>query len=112
MRLRSWTVRAALNKDLESHPVNVNTQLVLVAAVATVQLAGDTAMSQPKCDAYRVAQDYIGKRYPRSDLKPIISETEGIWELRYELPRDTLGGGPVIKIDKRTCKVVYAIHEQ
>jgi hypothetical protein len=99
----------------EKSAVKVKTQLVIATAVATMQFALETAMSRPKCDAYRVAQDYIAKHFPRTDLtrmKPVISETESIWELRYELPRDTLGGGPVIKIDKRSCEVIYGMHEQ
>ena len=72
-------------------------------------------MSQPKCDMLRLAREYISKRYPSFDaagLEPIISESENLWELTYELPRGTLGGAPIITVDKRTCKVIRAQHSQ
>ena len=86
-----------------------------IAFVAALQLMVDEAMSQPKCDMLRVAQEYIAKRFPSFDatgLKLRISEEGNLWELTYELPEGMLGGVPIITIDKRTCAVVRAQHTQ
>lgn len=86
-----------------------------IAIVAVLQLMANQTMSQPTCDPLRVAQEYNAKRYPSFDPAGqtlVISETGNLWELTYELPKGTLGGAPVITIDKRTCKVVRAQHSQ
>lgn len=89
--------------------------LVHVAVVTAFQLMMSQTMSHPKCDLLRVAQGYIAKRYPSFDpagLKQVVSETGHLWELTYELPEGTLGGAPIITIDKRTCTIVRAEHTQ
>ncbi|MEA2991911.1 MAG: hypothetical protein QOD40_831 [Alphaproteobacteria bacterium] len=88
---------------------------VWIAIIAALQLMVNQTMSQPKCDLLRVAQEYIAKRYPSFDpagQKLVISETENLWELTYELPKGMLGGAPIITIDKRTCTIVRAEHTQ
>jgi len=73
------------------------------------------AMAQPACDPLKIALEYIARRYPNFDsagLKRVISEHDNLWELTYELPEDTLGGVPIITIDRRTCTIVRAIHTQ
>jgi hypothetical protein len=65
-------------------------------------------MSQ-RCDVATIAREYIARQYPFFDpsgLKLVVSETESQWEVTYMLPADTLGGAPVLGIDKRTCTVV------
>lgn len=86
-----------------------------IVVVAVLPLTEKEAMSQPKCDMLSVAQQYIAKQFPSFDstgLKLVTSESGNLWELTYELPRGTLGGVPIITIDKRTCKVVRAEHTQ
>lgn len=86
-----------------------------VAGTAALQLMASQTMAQPKCDALKIALEYIAKRYPHFDpagLKQIISEQDNFWELTYELPEDMLGGVPIITIDKRTCTIIRAIHTQ
>lgn len=61
------------------------------------------------------AERSIVKTYPAFDLKEFrqaITENGNLWELAYEMPSNTLGGVPIITIDKRTCKVVRIIHTQ
>ena len=72
-------------------------------------------MPKSQCDLLGIAQQFIAQRYPSFDptgLRLSISETDSIWELTYELPRGTLGGVPIITIDKHSCKIVHAIHTQ
>lgn len=72
-------------------------------------------MSQPKCDLILIAQRYIREHFQNFDpngLRLVISEQSHLWQLTYELPADTLGGVPIVTIDKRTCKVVRAEHTQ
>jgi hypothetical protein len=73
------------------------------------------AMAQPKCDLMKIATETIARRYPSFDptgLQPVISEKGQLWELTYALPAGTLGGTPVVTIDKGTCAVVSVRHEQ
>ncbi|MEA2876064.1 MAG: hypothetical protein QOF14_1260 [Hyphomicrobiales bacterium] len=91
------------------------TVLTTTAAAMSFQLVAGQTMPQSQCDFFGTAQQFIAERYPTFDstgLRPIISETESLWELTYELPRGTLGGVPVITIDKRNCKIVRAEHSQ
>lgn len=79
------------------------------------QMTLNQAMSQANCDVLKIAHEYIASRYPSFDaagLTPVISEQGNLWRLTYELPRGTLGGVPIITIDKRTCRVVQAEHTQ
>jgi hypothetical protein len=89
--------------------------LTAAAIIASLELTASQSMSQHQCDMSKLAREYIEKRFPFFDpsgLKPIISETENLWELTYELPRGMLGGVPIITIDKRSCLVVRAEHSQ
>ena len=86
-----------------------------IATVAILEFMGNHAMSQARCDALKVAKEYIAKRYPDFDpsgLKLIITEKNNLWQLTYALPEGTLGGVPVITIDKRACSIVRAQHTQ
>ena len=70
-----------------------------IMAIAAIQFMENQAMSQPKCDLLKVAQDYIAKRFPFFDptgKKLVISEKGNLWELTYELPPEMLGGVPKI----------------
>ena len=85
--------------------------LTLAAIFETVSLA----MSQPSCDVLQVAQEYIAKRFPSFDVtrfKPVISEQGSFTEVTYELPKGTLGGVPIMVVDRKTCRVIKAIHSQ
>jgi hypothetical protein len=82
---------------------------------ASIQLVTGQTMPQSQCDFLGIAQRFIAQRYPNFDstgLRPTISETDSLWELTYELPRGTLGGVPIITIDKRSCQIVRAEHSQ
>ena len=88
---------------------------VLIAGLTLCSTVVKESMSQVKCDFMKVANDYIAKRYPSFDssgLRPVVSERGGLWEVTYELPPGMLGGTPIVTIDKRTCKVVRASHQQ
>jgi len=86
-----------------------------IAIIVPLEFMGRQAMSQPGCDFMKIAQAYIATKFPFFDpagLKPFISDSGNLWELTYELPRGTLGGTPIITIDKRTCTVIRAEHSQ
>lgn len=86
-----------------------------IVVAAALQLTASQTMAQPKCDALKIALEYIAKRYPLFDpagLKQVISERDDFWELTYELPEGMLGGAPIITIDKRTCVIIRARHTQ
>ena len=72
-------------------------------------------MSQPKCDFFKIAQDYIAKQFPffePTGKTLVVSESGNLWELTYKLPEYMLGGAPTIIIDKRTCEIVDAFGTQ
>jgi NTF2 fold immunity protein of polymorphic toxin system component len=86
-----------------------------IATFWMVQMTPNQTMSQADCDMLKIAREYIAGRYPLFDaagLTPVISERGNQWRMTYELPRGTLGGVPIITIDKRTCTVVHAEHTQ
>lgn len=93
----------------------MTTLLATTTLATSLQLVTGETMSQSQCDFVGIAQQFIAERYPAFDstgLKPIISESDNLWELTYELPKGTLGGVPIITIDRRTCAIVRAIHTQ
>lgn len=83
--------------------------------VATLQLVDNEPMAQQVCVPLKSAVEYIARRFPHFDstgLKEVVNERGNLWELTYELPRGTLGGVPIITIDKRSCQIVRAEHSQ
>lgn len=83
--------------------------LVWTIAAAALPLTGSQTMSQPKCDVAKIAEGVIAKHfsfYDSTGMKPVIFESNQVWEFTYQLPRHMLGGAPVITIDKQTCTVV------
>lgn len=77
--------------------------------------ACEDSMCAQKDTIMRVAEGYIATHYPDfdgSNFKSIIQDKEDIWEVTYELPELTLGGVPVILIDKKTMEVVSGYHTQ
>lgn len=89
--------------------------ITLLALTPNLGRTGNQAMAQQTCDPLIVAQEYIARRYPNFDpagKKLVISESENLWQLTYELPSYMLGGAPIITIDKSTCTVIRATHTQ
>jgi NTF2 fold immunity protein len=92
--------------------MNTMTHLLLGAVAIILLESGATqerAMSQTPCEFQKIAEDHIQSRWPEFDRAGktlIISESEDVWEITYELPPDMLGGTPVIVIDKSTCKII------
>ena len=84
-------------------------RLLSITGVTAAQLIVGQSMSHANCELLRIAEQTIAKRYPTFDptgKKLVISEKGHLWEMTYTLPPDTLGGAPIITIDKRTCTVV------
>jgi hypothetical protein len=80
--------------------------------VAVLQLTVDQAMSQPKCDLVKIAEDYTRARWPVDLItdRRVRTWLEGdVWKVAFEIPSDTLGFVPEIGIDQRTCQVVSAV---
>ena len=64
-----------------------------------------------------IAMDYIDQKWPESlisakGLDPIVSMIDGSCEVTFRLPKDTLGGVPVVVVDRQTKKVIHAHHTQ
>lgn len=105
------------NSDLDAEPMLRKFSILIFAclAVATPQLLADQVMSQTICDASSVAKAHIAKRFPKFEtygLVETISDGGDHWEIAYQPPKDSIGGGPIVKIDKRTCSVVDFIITQ
>jgi hypothetical protein len=83
--------------------------------VTTFQLMVSQTMSQPKCDFLKIAHDFIAREFPFFDPTGktlVVSDNGDLWEMTYDLPEGMFGGTPTVIIDKRTCKIVRAFHEQ
>lgn len=88
--------------------------LRIVAAVA-LQMIADQAMAQIECDPLKIALEHIARRYPNFDpngLKQVVLERGNLWEFTYELPNGTLGGAPIVTVNKRICAIVRSEHTQ
>lgn len=84
-------------------------------AIMAFLLSVNVALAQSECDFVKVAEAYVAKHFPRSDitgLRRLVFETENRWRVTWELPFGTLGGTPDLEIDKQTCRVVSAVHWQ
>ncbi|MBI3705573.1 MAG: hypothetical protein HY244_17395 [Rhizobiales bacterium] len=84
----------------------------MLAAMVLVAMT-EPSMAHPRCNMLKIAEKQIGRLFPRFDLKElkrVVAENGNLWELTYEMPGTSLGGIPIVTIDKRTCKVVRAIH--
>lgn len=111
-----WSIFQAVGTSsrIERTPLRKN-RAVRVIAVTALQLLMGPPMSHANCDLLKIAEQYIAKRFLWFDAtgkKLMISEKGHLWQLTYQLPIDMLGGAPIITIDKRTCEVVRAVHEQ
>lgn len=88
--------------------------------VATGLLFNDLRANEPKMNedelkVVQIARDYVAARWPNFDLAgspPIIKSTGELWQVWYQLPEGSLGGTPVLLIDKKSLKVLRAHHEQ
>jgi hypothetical protein len=86
-----------------------------IAFLAALQPMVNQAMCQPNCDIIKIAEDYIGTRYPFIDLAerhPVTSVADTVWQVAFELPKGALGFVPIVNIDRKTCMVVSAQVEQ
>ncbi len=86
-----------------------------IALATIVPLMVSPTMSQTECNPIKVAHEYLAE-FPLTDLsyrRPVVSETDTVWTVRYELPPDWPGFGfnHVIDIDKQTCAIVHADKE-
>jgi hypothetical protein len=71
--------------------------------------------SPSECTVARIAERHIAVRYPEFDsLKypPLVEDKGQTWEVGYELPKNTMGGTPVVVIEKGTLKVLHSFQEQ
>lgn len=78
-------------------------------------LQGDVMANDGRCLFSRVAEQYVAKHYPAFDTinnPPIVEDLGSSWKVAYELPPTTLGGTPILIIDKDTLEVTSAQHSQ
>jgi hypothetical protein len=78
-------------------------------------IAKECSMTPMHCAVMRVAERYVAAHYPNFDtLKnpPFVHDRGDTWEVGYELPAETIGGTPVIIIEKKTLKVLRSFHTQ
>jgi NTF2 fold immunity protein len=89
--------------------------VVVSALVSQCSIAEETSMTRTECTVARVAERHIAVRYPEFDSiknPPIVQNKGGTWEVYYELPKEVLGGTPVVVIEKATLKVLRSFHTQ
>jgi hypothetical protein len=72
-------------------------------------------VAEKTLDPFRL-QGYILRHRPEWEddlsLEIKVLENHGRYEVRWEIPKGWLGGGPVVVIDKRTKQVLKAYHER
>src|ERR1043165_1255224 len=89
---------------------------VLMIASATLPLTGNQTMSQPNCDAVKIAEDYVRTHLSFANINisrrvlSVVSLADGAdRQVTFNLPDGSLGFVPEITVDKRTCQVVSAV---
>jgi hypothetical protein len=63
----------------------------------------------------QIAKEHVAVRFPTFDTNKnpvVVRDKEDFWEVEYELPKDTIGGTPVVIIDKATQKIIRSFHTQ
>ncbi len=109
------------NTKISSHPNPARHHVMWLALSTLAASSLMQACAHPESDLQsriaRVANEYIAAHFPEwpppdPDWKPEVLDHGTFWEFRYILPRNTIGGGPVVLVDKQTMKVTKAYHEQ
>jgi hypothetical protein len=98
----------------------LNVAVLLSFLVASISMnvdavAAETSMTSIECTVARVAERYIATHNPDFDSvknPPIVRDNGKIWIVEYQLPEGTIGGTPVIEIEKGSFKVLRAYHTQ
>jgi len=78
-------------------------------------VAAETSTMPIECTVTRVAERYIAVHYPDFDSMknpPIVRDDGTIWIVHYQLPTGTIGGTPVIEIEKSSFEVLRAYRTQ
>ncbi len=94
--------------------VTVTLAIVTVFVLQRI-IAKENAMTRMDCTVARVAERYVATHYPTFDTikdLPLIHDKGDTWEVEYEIPSGTIGGTPVVVIEKATLKVLRASHTQ
>ena len=95
----------------------ITAMLVVTATAIISPIHGIAREAAPHygCDPATIAKAHIARHFPSFDgsgLRLLVSERDDVWEIAYDLPDGTLGGAPVVTIEKRTCAVVRLRHTQ
>jgi len=83
--------------------------------MATIPSPAGRLAAEDELKVVQIARDYVATRWPNFDLAgspPIIKSRGELWQVWYQLPEGSLGGTPVLLIDKKSLKVLRAHHEQ
>ena len=92
--------------------VLASTALTLVSQCSISQ---ESPVTRTERTVARVAERHIAVRYPEFDSiknPPVVQDKGGSWEVYYELPKNTIGGTPVVVIEKATLTVLRSSHTQ
>jgi len=63
----------------------------------------------------KIANKYVAIKYPKSLSiidKPIVEKKNNIWIVTYTLPKNTIGGAPIVYIDDNNYSVIRSYHGQ
>ena len=87
----------------------------LFLAVWNITIAGEIKpMTKEKLLA--ITKVYLAQNHPSwtesLSLPAVFIDHADYWEVTFELPKGTIGGVPVIQIQKRSYKVTKAYHTQ
>jgi hypothetical protein len=99
----------------KSFPVVLASTVVASTLVSQCTIAKEGSMTGMECTVARVAERHIAVSYPEFDsLKnpPVVQDKGGSWGVYYELPKEAIGGTPVVVIEKATLKVLRSFHTQ
>jgi hypothetical protein len=108
-------------EDFHISRTSLIAQFILVLAIARTSFIPAQSRDAERwtllaqSSAVQVAHDYVAARFPEFDTTknpPVVHDYGDSWEVEYDLPKDTLGGTPVVIVDKRTLTVLRSFHTQ
>ena len=105
-----------MNMEINVQPIRRACFWLLASLVAVAcSLAAEKPMTTTESDVLRIAEEYVATHYPdfdRTQSKPVVRDLGSKWEVSYDLPEGTLGGTPIVEIDKGSSKILRAYHTQ
>lgn len=90
------------------------TLIIILLSNASVCALGKDTVVLKDSEIQRIEM-LLKSKYPniKVNMNNIsIHDNHSLWEIRFELPEDTIGGSPILWVDKKTLVIVKSVMTQ